>query len=79
MSNGRNIKRSVWRIWEAGQSDPQYQTMLGQIRVLEKKYDAVLQILPPEQRDIVCDYVMLCEDMSWRMLEFACENNMPGA
>ena len=75
----QNRHSRVWEIWEAGQSDPQYGEMLAQIRILEKKYDAVLQTLSSEQRNIVCDYVMLCEDMSWRMLEIACEvNETPG-
>ena len=63
----------VWKIWEAGQHDPKYRRMLAELYVLEKKYDAVLQKLPLDQQDTVCDFVMLCEEMSWRMLEFACE------
>ena len=70
----------VWKIWKAGQSDPQYQEMLVQIRMIEKKYDAVLRTLPTDKQNIICDYVSLCEEMSWRMLEFACEENeTPGA
>ena len=73
-------KQLVWEIWEAGQSDPQYRVMLGRIRILEKQYDAVLKALPEDQRETVCDYVSLCEEMSWRMLEIACkQNKTPGA
>ena len=79
MNETENSK--VWQVWETGQSDPQYQTMLMKMRILERKYDAVLQTLPEAQRDIVCDYVALCEEMSWRMLETACEilTKTPGA
>ena len=67
------LKQRVWDIWEAGQHDPQYALMLEELCVLEKKYDAVLQTLPAHQQDVICDFVSQCEAMSWRMLEFACE------
>ena len=70
----------VWQVWEAGQSDPQYRAMLEKTRILEKKYAASLQTLPEDQRSVIFDYVSLCEQMSWRMLEIACEmKKMPGA
>lgn len=75
MHSVENNGQRVWKIWEAGQSDPQYRAMLMEIRILEKKYDAVLQALTEKQQDIICDYVSLCEEMSWRMLEIACETN----
>ena len=78
--NRDEISKHVWQIWEAGQSDPQYRVMLGKIRILEKRYDAFLKALPEDQRETVCDYVSLCEEMSWRMLEIACkQNKTPGA
>lgn len=52
--------------------DTQYRSMLEQMKTLEKQYDLVLQALPYDQRDTVCDFVSLCEEMSWRMLEIAC-------
>lgn len=75
------IKELVWKIWEAGQHDPEYAMMLAELGPLEKKYDAVLQTLSMEQQDVVCDFVSQCEAMSWRMLEFACEQltKTPGA
>ena len=75
MNKGNCDNEKVWKIWEAGQSDPEYYAMLVRLRALEKKYDAVLQTLPAEKQDIICDYVSLCEAMSWRMLEIACGNN----
>lgn len=71
----------VWKIWEAGQHDPKYAMMLAELGPLEKKYDAVLQTLSMEQQDVVCDFISQCEAMSWRMLEFACEQltKTPGA
>ena len=73
--------KKAWEIWEAGQHDSQYAMMLEEIRILENRYEAVLQTLSMEQQDIICDFVSQCEAMSWRMLEFACEQltNTPGA
>ena len=80
MYRNENNDRHIWKIWKAGQSDPRYRAMLMEIRILEKKYDAVLRALPEKQQDIICDYVSLCEEMNWRMLEIACEmNKTPGA
>ena len=69
----KEIARRTWEVWEAGQHDPQYAQMLKELVRLEQKYDAVLQMLPVEQQDIICDFVSKCEEMSWRMLEIACE------
>ena len=72
--------QGVWEIWELGQADPQYGVMLEEIRVLEREYEAVLRILPEKQRDVICDYVSLCEEMNWRLLEIACQQKeTPGA
>ena len=60
-------------IWDFGQLDPQYAGMCEENRILERKYFAVLESLPIEQQDIVQDFLMNCEGMSWRMLEIACE------
>ena len=73
METAKNNRQQVWEIWEAWQHDPCYQSMLAENRILEKKYDAILQTLSAEQQDIICDFVFQCEAMSWRMLEFACE------
>ena len=71
----------VWKIWDAGQHDPQYARMLIENRILEERYESVLRTLTVEQQDAVCDFLMQCEAMSWRMLEFACEQmtKTPGA
>ena len=68
-----NNGEQVWKIWEAGQRDPEYARMLEEIRILENKYEAVLGTLSTEQQDVICDFLSLCEAMSWRMLEFACD------
>ena len=60
-------------LWDRVQNDPLYQAMLIEIRTLEPKYETILSKMSAEEQDIVCDYVSLCEGMSWRALEYACQ------
>lgn len=53
--------------------DRQYQQLLRENKLLEKRFDQMVRCLNDEQRAIAWDYVMNCEDMSRRMLELACE------
>ena len=59
-------------LYHMAKTDAQYTKMLYRCAELEAKYESVLQILSTEQKDIICDYLMLCEAMSDRMLELAC-------
>lgn len=52
--------------------DDQYAAMLKDMRVLEQEYNNVLHTLTGQQQNAVCDYISLCEEMSWRKLELAC-------
>lgn len=61
------------RIWDLAQTDGQYASLGEENRTLERRYFAVLEAMPIEQQDIVQDFLMNCEGMSWRMLEVACE------
>ena len=72
MRDNDEIRAKVWKVWELGKTDLQYRLMLEELREKEKEYGKVLGTLSEEQCDIVCDYVSLCEAMSWRMLEVAC-------
>ena len=40
---------------------------------LEARFEEVVSQLDDPIQDVIRDYVMHCETMSWRMLEFACE------
>ena len=51
-----------------------YQEMLHRCSILEKQFDAMVKELPDEHRALAWDFVMLCEDMSRRALEIACDN-----
>ena len=54
--------------------DFRYKEMLHRCSILEKQFDAMVKGLPEESRALAWDFVMLCEDMSRRALEIACEN-----
>ena len=64
-------RQRMQTLWDISQTDMEYKQMLLQMRELEKQYDQVIETLEDEARDIVCDYVSLCESMSWRILEIA--------
>lgn len=65
-------KEKAWKIWNQGQTEPEYEKMLLEIRTLETEYEAALALLPQKQEDAVRDFVAQCENMSWRMLQIAC-------
>ena len=71
LSDAEKIRFST--LWDRVQTDPQYASMLLELRTLEAKYDTVLSKLSAKDQDAICDYVSLCEGMSWRALEFACQ------
>ena len=63
----------AWKIWKMGQSDPEYMRLYQQMYTLEARFEEVVSQLEDPVQDVTWDYVMHCEDMSWRMLEYACE------
>ena len=52
---------------------PGVSAVIGQMTALEERFEAVMGSQDQEMQDAVYDYVMQCEAMSWRMLEFACD------
>ncbi|MBP3672981.1 MAG: hypothetical protein J6J18_04050 [Oscillospiraceae bacterium] len=68
----QTVKRRMDAIRNLARNDVEYAQMRSEMRELEKRYDKLLGGLPYEQQDIICDFVSLCEGMSWRMLEIAC-------
>lgn len=58
-------------LWDISQTDLEYKKMLEEMRQLEKLYETVIEKMDDTDRDTVCDYVSLCEEMSWRILEIA--------
>lgn len=69
-------RQRLQTLWDASQADVQYKEMLSELRELERKYEQVIQKLEDAERDVVCDFVNLCESMSWRILEIASQKMM---
>ena len=69
-----NIMKKLDYIDNLIAEDFRYREMLHRCSVLEKRFDAMVKALPEESRALAWDFVMLCEDMSRRALEIACEN-----
>lgn len=67
------MNRTAWNIWQRGQTDPEYARLYQQMYDLEARFETAVAQLPDPVQDVIRDYVMHCEAMSWRMLEFACE------
>lgn len=67
------IREKYWKIWDMAQENPMYRMMLLRLRKLDREYEAALLDLTDDQRMCVCDFVALCEAMSERMQEIACE------
>lgn len=67
------MDKRAWAVWTKGQSDPQYARLYQKMFALEARFEEVVSRLETSDQDVIWDYVMHCEDMSWRMLEFACE------
>ncbi len=68
-----SVKSKKQYICELCKQDIRYRNMRLACGILEAKADAVLKRLPKADRDAVWDFIMLCEDMSNRELEIACE------
>ena len=60
-------------LWDISQTESAYKDMLNEMRLLEKRYEEVIEQLDDDSRDTICDYVSLCEAMSWRILEIAAQ------
>ena len=67
------MDKRAWAVWTEGQSDPEYTKLYQQMYTLEARFEEVVSQLEDPVQDVIRDYVMHCEDMSWRMLEYACE------
>lgn len=51
-----------------------YQNQMRQLVALEKQFDKLVGGLPDADRALIWDYVMLCEDMSQRKQQLACQH-----
>ena len=68
-----NQRQRLYALWDQAQTDLKYKDMLKEMRELEKRYELVIDTLLEGDRATVCDFVSLCEAMSWRILEIAAQ------
>lgn len=67
-----DVQKRMQAIELLAKGDDAYYVMLKQAKILEDRCGRILQTLPDDQRDALCDFLYLCEEMSWRKLELAC-------
>lgn len=53
-------------------SDSVYQNMFAEYVQLEIQFFAIEELIPAEQRDIIWDYLGICDAMTHRLAELAC-------
>lgn len=49
-----------------------YQTQMQELIKMEEKLNLLIRQMPDDQRAVIWEYIMLCEDMSLRKLQLAC-------
>ena len=67
------VQKRLDKIELLAMQDEQYQNLLQENKLLEKRFDQMVRRLSDEERAIAWDFVMNCEDMSRRLLELACD------
>ena len=62
-----------WDIRAKVQDGPEYARMAAMLEELNPQYEALLETLPTESRQLMERCILLRESMSSRMLEWGCE------
>ncbi len=68
------VKRKMERLDILSKKDPKYRRMLKKCVAMEREFEDFTSDLTDKQQDLVWGFVMLCEDMSIRKLQIACEH-----
>lgn len=68
----KEIALKIAAVQEAAEQDEQYQVLLEEYRILDKRFLDMLPTLTKEQRDAVTDYLGVVFEMQRRQLEIAC-------
>ena len=66
-------KRKIAQIDALAEGDALYQYMVNNLKLLDEELEEATKRLSNRSRDKMWDYIMLCEDISRRKLELACE------
>ncbi len=59
------------RVDEMVKTDPEYQTLAQQRKALEPEYEALLERMPPEDRELLLSYMDVVGNMYYRTSQFA--------
>ena len=59
------------KLLEQMTADKIYQNRLGQCRIAEEEYLKAVEGLSEEQREIIEDYIVSCENLEFRMTQLA--------
>ena len=70
----KRLKKKMEKVDLLTKQDIKYNIMLRRCAALERKFDDITSQLSMKERDVVWDFVMLCEQMSDRKLRIACEH-----
>ena len=57
---------------KALECDGDYLWLTEQAREIAPRVEEILRALPEEQRDVLTEYMGICQEKSWRMVELAC-------
>lgn len=68
----KSARSNMDRLEQIAKEDGAYSAMLRENMALERRYEQLLRAMDPKDRDVVCDFLSSCEELSWRMLELAC-------
>lgn len=65
-------QRRLERLESIARRDLEYIRMMQDLRPMERAYQDLLVRMTDADRDIICEFVSQCEEISYRMLELAC-------
>ena len=68
------ICRKYWDIRERVQREPEYARLQQDLEALTAQYEAALEKLPADDRELIERYILLRESMNSWTLEWACGN-----
>lgn len=60
------LRIGVHQVQELLNHDPEYQKILHDLSVAEKKYHQIMKKLTIEERECVDDYIALCEELEYQ-------------
>ena len=60
------LKIGRLQVQEILDHDPEFKQLLAQLEQAEKEYRKVIKTLPPQEQEIIENYIALCEDVEYQ-------------